>query len=97
VGVYNEEKKEACIFAVNRNLKEAIDLEAEIAGLGDVRLVEHRLLSNDDLYACNSAAEEKVKPVIKSGGRLENKAGSARLEVSLPPASWNVIRLEIFN
>jgi len=96
VGVYNEGKKEACIFAVNRNLKEAIDLEAEIAGLGDVRLVEHRLLSNDDLYACNSSAEEKVKPIIKSGGRLENKASSAKLEISLPPASWNVIRLEIF-
>jgi alpha-N-arabinofuranosidase len=93
VGVFNEETKEAVIFAVNRNLKEAIDLEAEIAGFGDMRHVEHRLLSNDDLYACNSAAEEKVKPVIKNGGRLENKVGSTRLVISLPPASWNVIRL----
>jgi len=93
VGVYNEEKKETTIFAVNRNLNEAIDLEAEIASLGDMRLVEHRLLANSDLYACNSAAEEKVKPVIKSGGKLENKSGSARLEISLPAASWNVIRL----
>jgi alpha-N-arabinofuranosidase len=95
VGVFNEENNEACIFAVNRNLNEAIDLEAEIAGLGDVRLVEHRLLSNDDLYACNSASEEKVKPVITGGGKIENKNGSARLEIKLPPASWNVIRLEV--
>jgi len=93
VGVYNEEKKELTIFAVNRNLKEAIDLSAEIAGFGDMRLVEHRLLSNSDLYACNSAVEEKVKPVIKSGGKIENKSGSTRLEISLPAASWNVIRL----
>ena len=93
VGVYHEEKKETVIFAVNRNLNQAIDLEAEIAGLGDMRFIEHRLLSNDDLYASNSAAEERVKPVIKNGGRLENKAGSTRLEISLPPSSWNVIRL----
>jgi len=95
VGVYNEEKKELTIFAVNRNLKSAIDLSAEIAGYGDMRLVEHRLLSNSDLYACNSALEEKVKPVIKSGGKIENKPGSTRLEISLPAASWNVIRLNI--
>jgi len=92
-GVYNEEKKETVIFAVNRNLKEAIDLEAEIAGFGDMRQIEHRLLANSDLYARNSASEERVKPVIKNGGRLENKAGLTRLEISLPPASWNVIRL----
>jgi alpha-N-arabinofuranosidase len=93
IGVYNEEKKETVIFAVNRNLKEAIDLEAEIAGLGNARLIEHRLLANSDLYACNSAAAERVKPVITGSGRIENKSGSTRLEISLPPASWNVIRL----
>ena len=93
VGVYNEEKKETVVFAVNRNLKEAIDLEAEIVGFGNAHLIEHRLLANSDLYACNSAAEEKVKPVITGDGRIENKSGSTRLEISLPPASWNVIRL----
>jgi len=93
VGVYNEEKKETSIFAVNRNLKEAIDLEVEIAGLGKLSLIEHRLLANSDLYASNSASQEKVKPVIKTGGKLENKAGSTRLEINLPAASWNVIRL----
>jgi alpha-N-arabinofuranosidase len=93
VGVYNKEKKEINIFAVNRNLKEAIDLEAHIAGFGTARLIEHRVLSGDDLHACNSAAQEKVKPVIKNAGTLESAADSARLEISLPPASWNVIRL----
>jgi len=93
VGVYNKEKKEINIFAVNRNLKEAIDLEAHIAGFGTARLIEHRVLSGDDLYACNSAAQEKVKPVIKNDGTLESAADSARLKISLPPASWNVIRL----
>jgi len=93
IGVYNEERKETAIFAVNRNLKSAIDLEVEIAGLGEARFIEHRVLSNGDLYACNSASQEKIKPVIKTGGKLENKSGSTRLEISLPPASWNTIRL----
>ena len=62
-------------------------------GFGNAHLIEHRLLANSDLYACNSAAEEKVKPVITGDGRIENKSGSTRLEINLPPASWNVIRL----
>jgi alpha-N-arabinofuranosidase len=93
VGVYNEETQENCIFAVNRNLHEAIELEAEIAGFGDMRLVEQRFLGNNDLYACNSATAERVKPVISGGGRIENKSGSTSLEIRLPPVSWNVIRL----
>jgi len=57
-------------------------------------LVEHRILCNRDLAACNSSREERVKPAIQQGGRLEGKSGSMRLEVSLPPASWNMIRLQ---
>jgi alpha-N-arabinofuranosidase len=92
--VYNEEKKRISIFAVNRNLKEALQLEAEIAGFGDLSLVEHRVLCHGDLKACNSAREEKVKPVPQQGGVLDGRPGAKRLELILPPASWNVIRLE---
>jgi len=94
VGVYNAGKNEINIFAVNRNLNEAINLEAEIAGFGDISLVEHRILCNKDLAACNSGREERGKPAVQQGGRLKGKSGSMRLEVSLPPASWNMIRLQ---
>jgi alpha-N-arabinofuranosidase len=94
VGVHNHEKNEISIFSVNRNLESAINLEAEIAGFGDLKLAEHRVLCNADLFACNSASEEKVKPSLQTGGRLEGKPGKMRLEVTLPKASWNVIRLE---
>jgi alpha-N-arabinofuranosidase len=94
VGVYNREKNEISLFAVNRNLESAIDLEAEIAGFGEMKLAEHSVLCCADLSACNCAGEEKVKPALQStGGRLEGKSGSMRLEVSLPPASWNMIRV----
>jgi len=95
VGVHNAEKKEITIFAVNRNLKEAVNLEAEIAGFGKVNLIEHRLICNEDLDACNSIKEEKVKPVVQTGGSLEVGEGGMRLKINLPPASWNVIRLKI--
>jgi alpha-N-arabinofuranosidase len=93
VAVYNGEKEEVTIFAVNRNLKESIFLDAEIAGFGDMKLVEHRILRNDDLDAVNSINGEKVKPVIQQGGAIENRAGSSMLTAELPAASWNVIRL----
>jgi alpha-N-arabinofuranosidase len=94
VAVYNEENSEITIFAVNRNLKESLELEADIAGFGDCTVIEHRSLSNGDLNAVNSAKEEKVKPVIQSGAKIEGTAGSKKLLVSLPPASWNVIRIK---
>jgi alpha-N-arabinofuranosidase len=94
IGVHNQEKNEITLFAVNRNLNEDMNLNAQIAGFGDVKLVEHRYLCNKNLYACNSADEEKVKPSNQQGGTIENKAGSAQLQVNLPPASWNMIRLK---
>jgi len=93
VTVHNEEKGEVAIFAVNRNLKEAMDLEVDLYDLGGLKLIEHLCLNNADLKAANSAAEEKVKPAALSGARLENSGGKIRLEARLPPASWNVIRL----
>jgi alpha-N-arabinofuranosidase len=97
VGVHVAERNEINIFAVNRNLNEAINLEAEIAGFGEMALAEHRVMCNSDLDAVNSVAGEKVKPVVQPGGRIEGKAGSQRLEACLPPASWNLIRLKTSN
>ncbi|GHV93584.1 intracellular exo-alpha-(1-_5)-L-arabinofuranosidase 1 [Spirochaetia bacterium] len=95
VAVHNGEKKELVIFAVNRNLKESLDLEAGIYGFTQYRLIEHSALYNADLKAVNSAAGEKVKPVVQSGGKLEGAGENLSLSVRLPPASWNVIRLGV--
>jgi alpha-N-arabinofuranosidase len=89
VAVHNDETGELAIFAVNRNLKEALDLEADIYGFAGYHLKEHITLNNPDLKAVNSAREEKVKPSAGPGGTLDGH----KLEVCLPPASWNVLRL----
>jgi alpha-N-arabinofuranosidase len=92
VAVHNEEKNELTIFAVNRALKDPLDLEVNLYDFENYRLIEHICLNNPDLKATNSTQAEKVKPVLLQGGKLEG-GGTGRLSVRLPPASWNVIRL----
>jgi alpha-N-arabinofuranosidase len=94
VAVYNGEENWISIFAVNRNLTEALQVEAEIAGFGDLSFVEHRVLCHRDLKACNSAREEKVRPAVQQGSVLNGKPEAKRLDAVLPPASWNLIRLK---
>jgi alpha-N-arabinofuranosidase len=89
VSVFNEEKGELTIFAVNRNLTEGVCLEAKVCDFEDYRLLEHITLHNDDLKAVNSAEGEKVKPEQIKGTKFDGM----NLEANLPAVSWNVIRL----
>ena len=88
--VWNDEKEELTIFAVNRDLQEDILLEADLKSFGDYRLLEHIVLEHEDMKAVNTAASQKVAPKAASG-RDELKDGV--LQSRLGKASWNVIRL----
>jgi alpha-N-arabinofuranosidase len=90
VAVHNEEKEALTIFAVNRNLSESLELETGIHGFDGYRPVEHITLNNPDLKAVNSPQGETVKPAVLPPGSLDGTL----LRTLLPPASWNVIRLE---
>jgi alpha-N-arabinofuranosidase len=92
VAVHNESNKELTIFAVNRNLAEAVELEAGLYGFDDYRLAGHITMSNADLKAVNSARGEVVQPAAAAPGKTEAGGGGQRLEASLPAASWNVLR-----
>ena len=89
VAVHNEEKNELVIFAVNRSLNEAMELEADVYGFDGYKLKEHITLYNKDLLAVNSAKGETVSPVTQTDGRMDGSKLTARLA----PASWNVLRL----
>jgi alpha-N-arabinofuranosidase len=93
VAVYNENKNELAIFAVNRSLDEALDMEAVLYGFADYRFHEHITMSNSDLKAVNSAQGETVRPMAAAAGKFEAGRDVQRLEARLPAASWNVIRL----
>lgn len=88
--VYNEEKEQLTIFAVNRHLEEGLLLECDIRNFEDYQVVEHIVLENDDIKAENSAEKQKVEP--HTNGNAEWKDGI--ITAVLPKLSWNVICLE---
>jgi alpha-N-arabinofuranosidase len=90
VAVHHEEEGRLTIFGVNRNLTEAVDLEAGIFGFEGYKFIGHTALYNQDLKAVNSAGNERVKPAAQPSAAFDG----GRLSLRLPPASWNVIRLE---
>ena len=89
VPVYNEENEELTLFAVNRTLDKDVDINVDIRSFGDMKLLEHIVLENDDLNAVNSSAKENVKPSLSNDTKVEDGA----LTGVLHKASWNVIRL----
>lgn len=90
VAVYNEEKEEVTIFAVNRNLLDDIELETDIRSFNGFEIEEHMVLVCDDLKAVNGFAFERVKPELTSQSTLDNGIVRSLLH----KASWNMIRLK---
>lgn len=79
--VYNEDKGELTIFAVNRSLDESVDLSMILSDFDDYEFIEQITLNHEDLKATNSPDEpDKIK------------AQSCNQLSALAPHSWNVLR-----
>lgn len=79
------------IFAVNRDMREDLEVSCDLRAFGDLRLKEHIVLHHDDVKAVNTeSAENTVAPAQQAAGTLDG----GRLTVKIPALSWNVIRLE---
>ena len=89
VAVYNEEKEEVTIFAVNRSLKEDVVLNTDVRSFEGYRVAEHIVLESDDLKVVNAFGQENVKPKTTQQTTMDN----GELTSMLHKASWNVIRL----
>lgn len=89
VSVYNPEKEEVTVFALNRSLEESMTLRVDIRSFEGYGVLEHIVLEHDDLKAVNTVGNERVKP--HSNGR--SSASDGLLEAELPKHSWHVIRL----
>ncbi|MGF7030061.1 alpha-N-arabinofuranosidase [Paenibacillus mucilaginosus] len=86
---YNEEEGTLTIFAVNRDLSDALELDCDLRQFEGYAVVEHIVLEHDDLKAANTLQEERVKPHTGGSAKLDG----GRLSARLGKASWNVIRL----
>jgi alpha-L-arabinofuranosidase len=78
------------IFAVNRSQTEALALRVELRGLDATAVLEHSVLTDSDADAKNTLSDpQRVAPQSAKGAEITDGV----LDASLPPLSWNVIRL----
>ena len=89
VAVYNEEKEEVTIFAVNRSVKEDAVFEADVRCFAGYHVIEYLALEHDDMKITNSIIGEKVSPIRKSDYTLTDGIFTTTMKT----CSWNVIRL----
>ena len=79
------------IFAVNKNLTEDYEVACDLRQYEGYELVEHILLTHDDVKAVNTEQNpDNVAPVSYHGTSLEK----GHMTCVLPAKSWNVIRFQ---
>jgi alpha-N-arabinofuranosidase len=92
VATFDAEKGEAVVFAVNRSVTDALTLDAAVAGLGNVRVVEAVTYANKDPYWQATADDStSVLPTENPSAKLDG----GRLTAELPAVSWSMIRLAV--
>ena len=90
VVIYNDERDEVVLFAVNKDLEEDIEVSMDLRQFADYKIIEHVLLTHEDLFAVNTEAEpDKVAPVTCENSQVEDGV----LKALLKKQSWNMIRL----
>ncbi len=90
VAVYNEEKEELTIFAVNRTLTDDIVLTTDLRGMEGYQILEHIVLEHSDLKAVNCVGEQRIVPQNTNRSSMDGGVMTSMLN----KASWNVIRLK---
>jgi len=88
--VIDDETGAVSVFAVNRDQAKELPLEVVLRGLGVSRVAEHLALAGDDPEATNTLDEpDRVTPGPVKGTVVDSDV----LRATLPPLSWNLIRL----
>ena len=92
---YDSESGEVVVLAVHRGqvatLPVDVDLRALVARHGELRIVEHHVLCDEDLSAVNTADDpDRVTARQGSGATVRD----GQLCMPLPAVSWSVLRLE---
>jgi alpha-N-arabinofuranosidase len=91
VATWDEERERITLFAVNRNLEEALPLTGDLRAFPRYSVIEHTTLTHSDLKATNTAGNpNNVAPKVNG----DAKVSDGQLAATLPAASWNVIRLK---
>jgi len=90
--VHDEHNRILTLFALNRSLSEETHVRVQANGFSGLETLLALQLHDDDLMATNTAAApDRVTPVTLS----EVKAAGSDIDLTLKPASWNVIRVRV--
>jgi len=92
VATFDEASGQAVVFAVNRSATDALTLDAAVAGLGNVKVVEAVTFANKDPY-WQATADDSTSVV--PGENVSVKLDGGRLTAELPAVSWSMIRLSV--
>ena len=87
--VYNEEKDQVMIFAVNRNINENVEFEADIRGFEGYRIIDHQTMESTDMKIANSAEVQHVMPFEDKNGIVDGGI----FKTIMKPASFQVVVL----
>ena len=90
VAVWNEEREELTVFAVNRDQETPLELDGDLRGIAGYQVVEHIVLEHPNVLAINTADQpNEVVPHTNGDAKLSD----GRLSATLPKLSWNTIRM----
>jgi alpha-N-arabinofuranosidase len=90
--VHDEQNRTLTLFALNRSLSEETHVKVEANGFSALETLQALQLHDEDLMATNTAAApDRVTPVALS----EVKVSGRDMDLTLRPASWNVIRVRV--
>jgi alpha-N-arabinofuranosidase len=92
VATFDADAGEAVLFAVNRSAAAALTLDADLAGLGKVRVTEALTYANKDPY-WHATADDSAS--VLPGENASVKLDDGRLTAVLPAVSWSMIRLAV--
>ncbi len=89
--VWVEGDGDLTLFAVNKDLSEDIMINCDLRQYKTMKVVEHIVLTNEDIRSVNTESfPERVTPSKSEESRLEDGV----LRTKLVRHSWNMIRLE---
>lgn len=90
VTVFNDERDELVVFAVNKDLDEDLSLSMPLRQFADYRVIEHVTMTCDDLFAINTEQDpDRVTPHNCDNSHI----AEGTLHSLLTRHSWNMIRL----
>lgn len=91
-GVHDADRNSLTFFAINRHTTEAIDTEISLQGFAAGSIIDHQVMTHEDLRAVNTADNQNhVAPSKGVGAVIED----GMVKLTVPPLSYQMIRVKL--